>query len=65
MTVLLVLIPRSLCLDILGSAPFPWSPQNGQLDDPADDAERVPLDVENKSLPSRRASVQTIEERTT
>lgn len=63
MTILIVLIPVSLCLGVVGLAAFMWSLQSGQFDDPAGDAERVLLDVEDKPL-APRPDIQTTREST-
>ncbi len=65
MTILIVLIPVSLSLGVVGLIAFRWSLQNGQFDDLAGDAERVLLDGEDKPLPPRHSSVPTRKESAT
>lgn len=51
MTILVILIPVTLCMGAIGLAAFFWSLRNGQYEDLSGDAERILFD-EDKPLPS-------------
>ncbi len=58
MNILVVLIPVSLCLGLLGLAAFLWTIRASQYDDPLGHASRILLDLEleyDARLPSARS----------
>lgn len=59
LSILVLLIPVSLSLGLVGLLAFRWSLRNGQFDDPEGDAERILLDVDDRPLPKSQTSVST------
>ncbi len=53
MTILVVLIPVTLCMGAVGLAAFFWSLRSGQYEDLAGDAERILFEDAEAPLPRR------------
>ncbi|MCQ0090283.1 cbb3-type cytochrome oxidase assembly protein CcoS [Roseovarius sp. M141] len=55
MTILVILIPVTLCMGAFGLAVFFWSLRNGQYEDLSGDAERILHDDDVPLQPSKSA----------
>ena len=64
MTILVLLIPVSLCLGVVALAAFFWSMRSGQYEDLEGDAERILLDAEDAPLPPGQTFVPLAQEST-
>jgi cbb3-type cytochrome oxidase maturation protein len=50
MTIVLMLVPITVAMGLIGLISFCWTLEHGQYDDPAGDAERILMDDEDRPL---------------
>jgi cbb3-type cytochrome oxidase maturation protein len=50
MTIILVLVPITVAMGLIGLFAFGWSLRDGQYDDPVGDAERILVQDEDRPL---------------
>jgi cbb3-type cytochrome oxidase maturation protein len=51
MTIVLMLVPITVVMGLIGLAAFWWTLKHGQYDDPAGDASRILIDDDDRPLP--------------
>jgi cbb3-type cytochrome oxidase maturation protein len=50
MTIVLMLVPITVAMGLIGLIAFWWTLRNGQYDDPAGDAERILMEDDDRPL---------------
>jgi cbb3-type cytochrome oxidase maturation protein len=50
MTIVLMLVPITVAMGVIGLIGFWWTLKHGQYDDPAGDAERILMDDDDRPL---------------